>query len=809
MPILSMPVINSVACVALFVMWLEDRRRRYLLWWGIAQLAMLSAYIAGVANFYLGDENSLYAALIAGVSMSCVFFAFNLGALNYRKPTPAPALLKLSSVGLLALMILLYLHLDSLHWPFMVGAVAMVITMLNASLQLWSGEIMERFTSAFFLIRACGLSLVLVVLASEEKQQTLRNVTGIYSAVMSIITVTLLLLICYRRSQREMRSHLNLLSLSHDILTSLPGVHSVSELGDRIIPRLVQQHGWDGGALIEIDRATGELELASVHGSQHSAYVRKGMRLPVDRSVSGKAVKTKCVQIINDPSLINHQNPEQSGSTNPMTIVAIPLLHDGEANGAFMLGAEGKRDISPQELVLFETLSHVGGLSLANVQHMYSLTETARLDSLTGLGNRVAYHEFVFRSGTAVTQVMLFDLDHFKEINDTLGHGVGDKVLKELARRLAEALEKKHARVFRLGGDEFVVVYLESSKTSRELAVRLRELMRAPMLIEDVSLIIDASIGAVEPGAEANDSHELLRRADLAMYEAKKHRSAFAIYDEDTDNKVRERVELLADVHHALENDHFQLHYQPLIDLNSGETLGVEALLRWNHHSRGLLSAGTFMPYVEATEQIRALTYRVIHIAMRDMRDWRHQGIDLKLSLNLSTRNLFDLNLPDYLDKHAQARGINPANIQLEITETVLMTDPEISLSVLQRLRDLGFEIALDDFGTGYSSLSYLARFPINTLKIDRSFVSKILDEPQSRSIVESTIDLSHRLGTRVTAEGIENKETADLLATMKCESGQGYYFSEPLPAAELLDWLRTHDASKVTGGRLITFPFY
>lgn len=799
-------VIAFAAGIVLLFMWLEDRQRRYLLWWSVAHFAQAGSYAVVALNRLPAFTDGVVVAVAYDLVMMLMAFGSTRGALFYRTATPSVAPLNVICLGLFALILAVYFAAGAMVWSRIVALSVLAASCLMVAGVLWSKDYLERFTSALFGVRAVLLIYLTVNYLPSNHLNIIPILASEYTVMLSAGTVFMLILICYRRTQREIRDHLRLLTLSHEVLTSLQGVTSVAELGRRIIPRFVEQHGWKGAALYNLDEAARELVQVGYYSD--AGFVPDGgatLRRPLDESLGGIAIQQRKVIIchdLNDPRLFLSDD-QRRAFARAQTVIAVPLFHDGVPGGVLMLGDSEYRDIGEQELALLDTVSHVAGMSMANVQHLTELTRQARVDSLTGLGNRTAFHEFIAEHAPASTVVALFDLDRFKEINDTLGHGVGDQVLVQMARRLEQQLCSDSVRVYRLGGDEFVVVYLDPGVCGRVLAGQLLDLVNQSMVIDDIYLNVTASVGVVESGVGERDSHELLRCADLAMYQVKKAHEAISIYNEDIDNKVRGRVELLADIGEALQHRDLELYYQPLIDMKSGEAVGAEALVRWQHPSRGLLSAGEFMPYVETTDHIKGLTYFVIDRALSDLRGLLNHQSEFKLSLNLSTRNLFDQQLPDYLHQCIDKYQVRAANVQLEITETVLMTDPEVSKAILTRLEALGFLIALDDFGTGYSSLSYLAQFPIHVIKIDRSFVDKIIEETHNRSIVEATIDLSHRLGNTVTAEGIETAEAAELLAALKCETGQGYYYSPPLPLTSYLAWHQRRNSQQRVANRI------
>jgi diguanylate cyclase (GGDEF)-like protein len=422
----------------------------------------------------------------------------------------------------------------------------------------------------------------------------------------------------------------------------------------------------------------------------------------------------------------------------------------------------------------------------------------AHHDTLTGLPNRSSFYE---RVGRAITRaavdgemaaVMIVDLDRFKEVNDTLGHHSGDILLKQAAERLTAALRPGDA-LARLGGDEFAVLLpaLPHHDAAVAVAARIRDALERPFVLHGLTVHIDASTGiAVFPDHGA-DVESLIQRADIAMYAAKRSSLNFEIYAPEEDEHTPGRLQMLGELREAIDSDAFILHYQPKASLRTGAVDGVEALVRWEHPERGMVPPNDFIPLAEQTGLIKPLTAWVLDAALAQCRQWRDEGIELSIAVNLSVRNLLDTHLPDAIGALLQKWQLPASALQLEITEGTIVTDQVRALDVLGRLDGMGIGLAIDDFGTGYSSLAYLKDLPVRELKIDRTFVNNMDEDGSDAFIVRSTIDLARNLGLQVVAEGVETKATLDKLAALGCDLAQGYYLSRPLPAAELRDWLR------------------
>jgi diguanylate cyclase (GGDEF)-like protein len=408
-------------------------------------------------------------------------------------------------------------------------------------------------------------------------------------------------------------------------------------------------------------------------------------------------------------------------------------------------------------------------------------------DDLTGLANR---RSFTAEVEGAVTDeracaLLMIDLDQFKELNDTLGHHVGDELLRGVGPRLSASMRPGDV-VARLGGDEFGMLLKDAdAETAAVTATRLRAALGRPYALAGISLHVGASIGIAAFPEHAQDAGTLLRHADVAMYEAKRGRLGHAVYASEGDHHSRDRLELAGEMRHALANDELTLHYQPVADLGTGKVLGVEALVRWRHPERGLLAPGAFLPAIEHTDLMRELSRRVLAMAICQAGAWFRLERPWRVAANLSATDLLDRSLVDDVGALLRRYGTPARRLTLEVTESVLMTDPARAMQVLGELRGLGVQLALDDFGTGWSSLTHLQRMPVHEIKIDRSFVAAMATEANSAAIVSSTVDLAHALGLRVVAEGIEDEATWRRLRAVGCDAAQGYHLSRPLPAGE------------------------
>ncbi|MBK9132652.1 MAG: EAL domain-containing protein [Gammaproteobacteria bacterium] len=478
-----------------------------------------------------------------------------------------------------------------------------------------------------------------------------------------------------------------------------------------------------------------------------------------------------------------------------------------EASGRHKSGALFPLELTVSRMAIHGRLHYVVILRDITQRRaqLAALRHQALHDSLTGLPNRALLLDRIehaihgARRNHRPLALMIADLDHFKEINDTLGHPCGDLILRETARRMS-ALMRSSDTVARLGGDEFALLLPATDPAdAARIADKVAREIERPFALEGHSFMLGASIGIAMFPEHGEDSSTLMRHADVAMYAAKREHRGHAVYEPEQDRHGLRHLALKSELHTALESDQLKLCYQPVVDLHSGRVTGVEALVRWNHPSRGLLGPDEFIPLAERTGLIRPLTLWVLKTAARHSRAWVAHGLELRVAVNLSAHNLHDGGLPDIVSGLLGHEG-RPVQLRLEITETVIMPGSAHALEVLNRLSAQGVRISIDDFGTGYSSLAYLKRLPIDEVKIDKSFVSAMAFDNDDAVIVRSTIDLAHNIGLRVVAEGVEDRATYDLLAGMRCDSVQGFYISRPLEADDLLTWLRKSGWYPATG---------
>jgi len=422
-----------------------------------------------------------------------------------------------------------------------------------------------------------------------------------------------------------------------------------------------------------------------------------------------------------------------------------------------------------------------------------ALEHHALHDGLTDLPNRLMLREEIQKAiGTnAHAVLLLLDIDNFKEVNDSFGHQLGDVLLRQMGARLREPVDGAHL-IARLGGDEFGVLLPGGTVAVAErTAHAILRALEQPFLSDDHALEITASIGIAAFPDHATDAETLLRRADVAMYGAKRTGGTYAVYRQEDDPYDASRLLLRADLRRAIDHQEITLYYQPQVALATGELTGLEALARWRHAERGWIPPTAFIPVAEHMGLIKPLTLYLAELAGRDAMTLSKTGVDLAVAVNVSMRNLLDAHFPEMLEDVVARTGQPAERLKLEITESAVMAEPGRVLDSMKRLRSAGIRFSIDDFGTGYSSLAYLQRLPVEEIKIDRSFVGHMIEETGSTAIVRATIELGGSLGLDVVAEGVEDEPTWQALKRMGCSAAQGYFIGRPMPVGELAGWMR------------------
>jgi diguanylate cyclase (GGDEF)-like protein len=541
-------------------------------------------------------------------------------------------------------------------------------------------------------------------------------------------------------------------------------------------------------------------------------------RSPLGSGVGGQAIVTNklCIQ----DAYTGWDNAIPQFATGGLqTALATPVHLGAEPIGSLVVATHrsDRRYSTAEQDALISFAEHVS-IALNDARSVRKMNEAleqavhqAMHDELTGLPNRACFYDraelalkAAARTGTA-TAVLLLDLDRFKEINDTLGHRYGDRVLCAIEPRLGPLLRASDT-LARLGGDEFCVLLPDVAGVddAMEVAHRLTRALEEPLDVDGMTLVVEASCGVTVAPDHGRTADLLLQRADIAMYAAKRSHQSVSPYEDELDRNTPDRLALLGELRHAVANEELVLHFQPQIDLATGEIEGAEALVRWQHPRRGLLAPDVFIPLAEDTGFIHPLTTWVLDATLAQVRRWiddpEEHGIGpgFTVAVNLSTHSLLDDCFATEVSVALDRAGVPPTRLALEITETTLMADPERATRVLTTLAERGVRFAIDDFGTGYSSLASLKDLPVHDLKIDKSFVAGMDEGSDDAVIVRSVIDLGHTLGLRTIAEGAETQEVLSRLADLGCDSAQGYAVARPMTACELVDWLRARAAAGV-----------
>jgi diguanylate cyclase len=480
-------------------------------------------------------------------------------------------------------------------------------------------------------------------------------------------------------------------------------------------------------------------------------------------------------------------------------LIAIPLASTATALG--LLVADHSHRLHPVAFALAAATVVVALIRLVvtfrEVASLAHSRELALTDELTGLANRRALYEHAPRRIAALdptdgVALLLLDLDRFKEVNDSLGHQAGDVMLRDVGARLKPFAPGRADQVVRLGGDEFALLLTSADLAqARAVSEEVQDVLGLPITVNDIAVHVGVSIGIATLPAATADLPSLLRQADVAMYQAKARRLGVFTYQPELDDFLLEnRLETTELLRTAIAQRSLVIHYQPKIETRERRVGGVEALVRWQHPTRGLLLPGEFLPLVEDAGLMEDLTAAVLDQALDQAQLWRRAGRELAVAVNLSASSLVDQALPARVAAMLQERGLAPSTLELEITEDFLMADRMRAQLILAGLRERGIRVAVDDYGTGYSSLAYLKELPVDDLKLDKSFLQGVTDDERALAIVRSTIMLAHSLGLRLVAEGVEDAETARKLADAGCDLEQGWFYAKALPAEELETWL-------------------
>jgi diguanylate cyclase (GGDEF)-like protein len=445
----------------------------------------------------------------------------------------------------------------------------------------------------------------------------------------------------------------------------------------------------------------------------------------------------------------------------------------------------------------------------------YQAKYSATHDLCTDLPNRSLFYDRVEQAISLAKDrnkklsVLLLEVSNFKEVNDTLGLNSSDLILKQIATRLQSVILGTDS-VARIDGNLFSILLpnTEHQNASIILAKNIQKALEPAFKVERLSLAIHTNIGIVNYPEHGDDVDTLVQKAGVALFMANQTHEGYIVYSPSYDDHSPRRLTLMNELRQALENNQLQLFYQPKISVPSGSLYGAEALVRWMHPRHGMISPDEFVPMAERTRVIKHLTFWVLKQSFEHCSDWHKQGLDITISVNLSSKDLHDPELPDIVAGIAASTGIEPNWIMLEITESSIMNDPERALIIINRLHQMGYKFSIDDFGTGYSSLAYLKKIPLTELKIDKSFVFDVIKSESDAVIVNATINLAHNLGLQVTAEGVENEDVLEKLARFKCDLVQGYHFSKPLAFEDFHQWMMAYSAKQVTTSSILDSNF-
>lgn len=590
------------------------------------------------------------------------------------------------------------------------------------------------------------------------------------------------------------------------------GVPEAAEVLARAVQRLA---GTDRSAayLIDDDGALAEVRHVDWPKSHQRVIATRLVGRPAaDVPLWRLTAEQKLPVFVEDAPNDDLLDPELSRAIDLASYVSVPLLSGDRLLGLVVTGSVSQpRTWSAEVREAVRQVTLEGSLVVENAAlraveklRLEQLATDAYHDPLTGLANRRRFIEqleaTVYGSDDDCA-VLMIDLDRFKEINDSFGHSVGDELLRLVGPRLERALGPGDL-LARMGGDEFAVL-LPGADAARaeQVATNLGAALRDAFVLDGMSLHVDASIGVALCPDHGRDRSLLFARADTAMYVAKRGRHGFEVWAPDGSTAARDRLETLEQLRSALDTDQLDVHYQPKLDLRTGGVIGVEALVRWQHPERGLLSPDVFLPLAEQAGLMRRMALAVLERSLRNLQAWRAGGLDLSMAVNLSVSNLQDVALPEQVEMLLDAFGVPAGSLILEITEDVLMADAARSQQVMAGLRRLGVRLAIDDYGIGYSSLSYLRALPVDELKLDRSFASFLTSDERGAAIVRSTLQLARDLGMAMVVEGVEDAATLAALHAWGCDVAQGYHIARPMPAERFLTWLSERPAVAPHGG--------
>ncbi len=629
------------------------------------------------------------------------------------------------------------------------------------------------------------------------------------SALWFLLVVVAILFFAYRGYSTVQRRNAHL-EMLHDFTRSVGGSLHVQSVAHELLVRACDMLRAEHAELIvEPADGSGTATRLRLEGPRIDAVVEapetRDARLAV--AAAGSCVLPRTTRDERQRAFL-----DESGARDAVLV----RLPDESDLAATVMVADRAGDLftfSPDDVRLLQTLANHASVALANGRLVDQLTEQAAAreyealhDPLTGLANRTLFQRELataIAAPGAKAAVLLMDLNSFKDVNDTLGHSVGDLLLRDIGGRLQRALESTGGLVARLGGDEFAVLLpgIGGELAAKTVAYEVLAVLEQHTTIDGLRVDTGASIGIALCPLHGTEAVTLLRRADIAMYAAKESQGHVQLYTPERDYHSPQRLALVGELRSTVERGELRVVYQPKADLRTGRVVGAEALARWNHPDRGFIPPDEFIAVAERSGIIRELTMHVLRTALKQCRAWRLAGHQLTVSVNLSAHSL-RADFPAQVAQILAETGVAAAALTLELTESSIMADPEHTGQVLDQLSAMGVNLAIDDFGTGYSSLTYLKRLPVDEIKIDKSFVLNMGRDEDDLAIVRSTVDLGRNLGLRVVAEGIEDRDTWSTLKTLGCDLAQGYYLSTPATPQEFDEWLKARDAAGGPGVR-------
>jgi diguanylate cyclase (GGDEF)-like protein len=676
-------------------------------------------------------------------------------------------------------------------WPALLFAVVVGDLVQTVVLAIAISLYQRRWEAS--LLGSAAMSTVAAIIETSLGLIALSLCIAEPAALVPLAVVVTLVLASYR-THRSLGDRHRELSQLYDFATVMGGALPEG----RVVSTVLEQ----AQDLMHADRAwlhvhaAGDPVMAQV--GARPATVAQDRQADVLARIAARATAT--------PRLVDDSDDDLGGSLAALGArqILVVSLHGGAGPIGTLMVADRSGDVrgfGADDLRLFSIVAHQAGAALENDRLIVRLQEKAAEsehqslhDALTGLPNRLLFARELDStlSGGASSAVLLLDLDRFKEVNDTLGHQNGDLLLQQVGVRLRDTLRRGDV-IARLGGDEFAILLpdIEGEQAAIQVARGIVELLEQPLVIGDMSVDVGASIGIAISPRDGTDPGTLLQRADVAMYTAKADQTGVETYSQARDSYSPERLTLVSDLRHAINEGQLEVHYQPQVDLLDGRVTGVEALVRWSHPTRGVVYPDDFIAVAEHAGLIRPLTLFVLDAALSRAMAWRRDGIDLRVSVNLSARSLAQPTCVEDVARLLERHDTPAGALCLEITESSVMAEPPRAIAALEALRALGVTIAVDDFGTGHSSLAYLKQLPVDELKIDKSFVMSMASDATDAAIVDTVLSLARNLGVDVIAEGVEDEVSADRLQAMGCPTAQGYLFARPMPGESMLTWLR------------------